>query len=175
MSQAFQNESKTDAFLRRIASSDAPTRRAAWRGANQQPLDMLRPLVQLRERSHLEVARSVEHAMWRIVRHTQDPALPEADRERLLALLAALLDEAVAPDLQRLLIRMIAETSIGGASAAAVARFLYVEDPRLRLEACMALDYIAGADASEHLRRGLRAAPAESLPAIASALARRRS
>jgi len=156
-------------LIKKLKSSDAETRTAAWQGAGDIGAAAVKPLAIVMTDEDLEVARAAKRAMWKIVRHTGRPGAPKA-RIAVVGKLCGLLGADQPVSVRREVLWMLSE--IGGKRAIRpIAELL--SDKHLREDARCALERIPLDVAVQALKAGFEVAPEEFKPNLAQSLRKR--
>jgi len=156
-------------LIKKLKSSDAETRTAAWQGAGDIGAAAVKPLAIVMTDEDLEVARAAKRAMWKIVRHTGRPGAPKA-RIAVVGKLCGLLGADQPVSVRREVLWMLSE--IGGKRAIRpIAELL--SDKHLREDARCALERIPLDVAVQALKAGFEVAPEEFKSNLAQSLRKR--
>ena len=141
-----------DSLLENIKSNNPDVRTAAWLSAGEVGAPALKPLAQVVARAELEVGRAALRAMWKIVRHVGNPAIPGELKVQVVNGLLSLLSGDESNAIRREVLWMLSEVA-GDESVEQISSLL--KNPDLREDARMVLDRIPGAKSLSALKTAL--------------------
>ncbi len=150
-------------FLADIASEEAKTRFAAWRGAAEMSPEVIAPLARLMGSDKPGVVKAATEALR---------TLTHARREQATRPLAALLAPAFPPNARREALALL--SLVGGDDAVAPAE-KWIHDPQLGEDAVYCLERIPGQAPTSALVRACKSAREDFKPRLLAALGHRRA
>ncbi len=156
-------------LLAQIQDKDDRVRAAAWQAAGQVGAQAVRPLADIAAGGELEVARSANRALWKIVRTVGRPGAENQRAATVAALIAVLGDSLLPVQLRRDVIWMLSEIirddEIDPEGAASL-----LDDPDLREDARCALQRVPGENSLAALKLGFERATGDFKAALACSL-----
>lgn len=156
-------------LLAQIQDKDDRVRAAAWQAAGQVGAKAVRPLADIAASGELEVARSANRALWKIVRTVGRPGAESQRAATVTALIDVLGDGLLPVQLRRDVIWMLSEIirddEIDPEGAASL-----LDDPDLQEDARCALQRVPGENSLAALKLGFGRATGDFKAALACAL-----